>query len=194
MLNPINYIEELGNAMRIALFRKTAMQAVATEKGKTTFAYLIIIATEVILIITALLAPAFYRPSLISAILGTTMQMIMIVIGIYALSFVAVKFFKGSGRHDQFFRVASYSMIIYWLMIIYPLINLITVSSLLGGVIMMFTIYPIVLWILALMFVILKTVHKLTTGGAIGTVIIGFIFMMIMGSITLPLQKILDFS
>ena len=164
-----NYKKELKEAMDIALFNQPAMHAVAAEKGKTTFGYYIIITGALLGIIGQQIFPAFFRPGLIFSLVMGIMQVVMAVIGIYALSYIAKKFFNGHAHHDQFFRVASYGMIIMWL-------SLIPQLSIISG-----------LWGLALLFVILKSVHKLTTGGAVGTMIIGFVIILVISRITSPL-------
>ena len=110
-----DFKKELMEAKDIALFKQPAMHAVAAEKGKTTFGYYIIIAGALLGFIGQQIFPAFIRPGLVFGLVMAVMQVIMAVIGIYVLSFVAVKFFKGTAQHDQFFRVAAYSMVVMWL-------------------------------------------------------------------------------
>jgi hypothetical protein len=169
MNTPKNCKKELKEALDIALFKQPAMHAVALEKGKTTFGYYIIIAGALLGIIGQQIFPAFFRPSITFSIVMGIMQVVMTVVGIYVLSYVAKRFFKGHATHDHFFRVVSYGMIVMWLSIL-PQISII--SS---------------LWSLVLLFVILKAVHKLTTGGAIGTIIVGILVMWIISAVTAPI-------
>jgi len=168
-LNSINYKKELKEAIDIALFKQPAMHAVAAEKGKTTFGYYIIIAGALLGIIGQQIFPSFFRPGLIFSLVMGIMQVVMAVVGIYALSYIAKKFFKGQALHDHFFRVCSYAMIVMWLSIVPQL-------SIVSG-----------LWGLALLFIILKSVHKLTTGGAVGTLIVGFVVMWAISFLASPL-------
>jgi hypothetical protein len=168
MNTKINYKKELKEALDIALFKQPAMHAVAQEKGKTTFGYYIIIAGALLGLIGQQLFPAFFRPSFLFGIIMAVMQVVMAVIGIYLVSYIAKKVFKGHAQHDQFFRVASYAMILMWL-------SLIPQLSIISG-----------LWGLALMFVILKVIHKLTTGGAIGTIVIAALLMFVVSAILSP--------
>jgi hypothetical protein len=100
-------------------------------------------------------------------------QVISVVIGIYVLSFIAKAIFKGHARHDQFFRVMAYGMVVMWLTIIPQL-------SIISGI-----------WGLVLMFVILRTVHKLTAGGAIGTLLVSLVVMFIISMILSPIYGLL---
>lgn len=168
-LKSIDYKKELMEAKDIVLFKESAMHAVAAEKGKTTFGYYIIIAGALLGIIGQQIFPAFFRPGLIFSLVMGIMQVVMAVVGIYALSYIAKKFFNGHAIHDHFFRVCSYGMIVMWLSII-PQLSII--SS---------------LWGLALLFVILKSVHKLTTGGAVGTLVIGIVVMWALSFIVSPM-------
>ena len=163
-----NYKKELKEALDIALFKKPAMHAVAAEKGKTTFGYYIIIAGALLGVIGQQIFPAFFKPGLIFSLVMGIMQVIMAVVGIYVLSYIAKKLFKGHAQHDQFFRVTAYGMIIMWL-------GLIPQLSIISGI-----------WGLLLVFVILKTVHKLTTGGAVGSILVAIIALWIISYILSP--------
>jgi len=166
-----NYKKELKEALDIALFKQHAMHAVAAEKGKTTFGYYIIIAGALLGIIGQQIFPAFFRPGLIFSLVMGIMQVVMAVIGIYVLSYIAKKLFNGHAQHDQFFRVTAYGMIVMWL-------GLIPQLSIISG-----------LWGLALIFVILKVVHKLTTGGAIGTILVAIVALWIISYILTPVYS-----
>jgi hypothetical protein len=161
--------KELLSAWQIATFKKHVMHSVAQDKHKTAFGYYIIIAAAIIGAIGQQLFMSWFKPTLMQSLGMTIMQIIMTVIGIYVLSFIAKSIFKGHASHDQFFRVAAYAMIVMW-------ISIIPALSIIGGI-----------WGLILIFVILKVVHKLTTGGAIGTLIIGFVAMMIISAILSPI-------
>jgi len=157
---------ELKNALDIALLKKPVMHHVAENKSKTAFGYYVIIAAAILGAVGQQIFLPFFRPTLTSSLLTAVVQAIGIVIGIYIVSFIAKGIFKGQASHDQFFRVAAYGMIVMWLLIIPPI-------SFIGGI-----------WILVITFVILKTIHKLTTEKAIGTLLViiigGYLIFMIL--------------
>lgn len=164
-INPNHIVPEIKTAMNVALFKKDVMAHVASDAGKTIFGYYIIIAGAILSVIGQMLFLGWLRPSLVSSLIGAAIQVVGTVAFIYLLSFIATKFFKGAGTHDHFFRVSAYSMIVMWLGIL-PQISIVS------G-----------LWSLALTFVILTVVHKLTTGGAVGTLVVGVLIMFVASAI-----------
>lgn len=168
--------QELKNAWQIALLKKPAMHHVTEDKKKTVYGYYIIIAGAVLAAIGQQLFSTFFTPTLGMGIKIAIFQIIHTIVGIYVLSFVAKSIFKGSAKHDQFFRVAAYGMIVMW-------IGLIPNLSPIGGI-----------WGLVILFVILKTIHKLTTGGAIGTFLVGIIVMLAISLILSPIYALMGLS
>ncbi len=157
-------INELKTALRIVLLKHADIQAVAADKSKNKFAYGIIIAGALLTFISQKL----FFGSLISLGYGlksALVQIILMIAGIYIISFLAKKLFKGQASHEEFFRVAAYSSILSWLVILMPLafwiFGLITGSGLIGLVSLV-----LMVWSFVVLFVILRTVHKLTQGGA----------------------------
>jgi len=172
----MDYKTELKNALHIALLKKNVMHHVAEDKSKTKFGYYVIIAAAVFGIIGQQFFMSFFKPSISYSLLNGIIQVISIVIGIYVLSFIAKSIFKGQAKHDAFFRVVAYSMVVMWLTVI-PMLGIVS------GI-----------WGLVLMFVILKTVHKLTTGGAIGTLLVSLVVMIVVSMILTPLYAMLGFG
>lgn len=172
----MNYQTELKNALQIALLNKSVMHHVAGDKSKTKFGYYVIIAAAALGIIGQQLFLSFFRPTLTFSLLNGIIQIVSVVVGIYVLSFVAKSIFKGQATHDQFFRVMAYGMIVTWLAIL-PQIAIIS------GI-----------WGLVLIFVILTTVHKLTAGGAIGTILVSVVAMLVVSMILTPLYALLGFD
>ena len=161
-------LSEIKTAVQIALFKKADMHHVASDKHKTPYAYYIIIISAILgLIGQQLFLPI--KPGWGMAIGMAVMQIIMTIIGIYILSIIAKSIFKGHAKHDEFFRVMGYTLVIGFLSIL-PMLGLI-----------------VAIWGLILVFVILKTIHKLTTGGAIGTIIVGIIIMAVVSMIVSPI-------
>lgn len=164
--------QELTDAWHIALLKKDAMHKVAGEKAKTAYGYYILISAAVLSVVGQQLFPFLFKPTLIYALLMGAMQIIMAVIGIYLMSFVAKSVFKGTAGHDEFFRVLAYGMIVTWM-------NFIPQLGIISGV-----------WGLILLFVVLRTVHKLTAGGAIGTIVISIVLLMVAGLILSPVYRL----
>ena len=165
----MNIKTELQNALNIAILKKNVMHQVADDRSKTAFGYYVIIAAAILGAVGQQLFPIFFKPAFTASLVMAVVQVISAVIGIYILSFIAKSIFKGQARHDQFFRVMAYGMVVMWISVIPQL-------SIISGV-----------WGLVLMFVILTTIHKLSAGGAIGTILVsilvGFIISMILSPI-----------
>lgn len=159
-LKTAHLVPELKAAWNIALLKKDVMTHVAHETHKTRFGYYIIIASAVLGMLGMQLFGGWLRPTIGFGLISAVIQMASAVIGIYMVSFIAKKFFKGAGTHDQFFRVASYGMIVSW-------IGLLPQLSFIGGI-----------WGLVLLFVILKTIHHLTTKGVVGTLLVSLVVMI----------------
>jgi hypothetical protein len=153
-LKKAHLVPELKAAWHVALLKKDVMTHVAHETHKTRFGYYIIIASAVLGFLGMQIFGGWFKPSLVGGLIHAVVQAVMTVAGIYLVSFVAKKWFKGAAAYDQFFRVASYGMIISWLGILPQL------SPIYG------------IWSIVISFVVLKTIHKLTTGGVIGTWIV----------------------
>jgi Yip1 domain len=156
-------ISEVKAAMNVALLKKDVMAQVQDDPKKTKFGYYIIAVEAILGMLGMQLFGGWIRPSLVNGLISMVIQAVMAVVGIYVVSFIAKKLFKGAATHEQFFRVAAYGMIVMWLSIL-PQISIV---------------YGI--WSLVLSFVILKTVHKLSTGGVIGTWIVTLVLYMVVG-------------
>lgn len=178
-MNQTTLIEAAKEALNIALLKKDVMHKVASDKNATKPAYFIIIAAGLLGMLGQLIfgvkVPFFgtIRPSIGAALGGAVMQIIGAVIGLYVVSFIAKSIFKGSAQHSEFFRVGAFGMIVMWLGIL-PQISIISA-----------------IWGLVLIFVILKTIHKLTTGGTIGTLIVAMIAGFIISLVLSPLYALL---
>lgn len=172
----MNIKTELQNALNIALLKKNVMHQVADDRSKTVFGYYVIIAAAILGVVGQQLFPIFFRPTLLSSLAMAVVQIISMVIGIYILSFVAKSIFKGQARHDQFFRVMAYGIVVMWIGVIPQL-------SIIGGI-----------WWLILVFIILTTIHKLTAGGAIGTMLVSILVGFIVSLILSPLYALIGFG
>ncbi len=163
-----NFKKEIGDAWKIATLNKPAMNHVAGDKNKQIFAYYFIIAAGLLSLIGMQLFAPFFKPSLGFSLMMAIIHIITTIIGIYVISFVAKKLFKGHAAHDHFFRVAAYGMLVLWLSIFPPL-------AFIGSI-----------WGLVILVVALKTIHKLSTGGIIGTLLVSLVVMAIISAILSP--------
>lgn len=171
-----NLKKELTNAWHIALLKKPVMHHVAEDKGKTIFGYYIIIASVLLSFIGMQLFLGSFGPTLTFGISSAVVQLVSIVVGIYALSFVAKKLFKGHAKHEEFFRVMAYGMIVTWVGIVPHL-------SPIGGI-----------WALVIIFVVLRTVHKLDVGGTIGTMLVTLVIMFVVSAALSSLSARMGFG
>lgn len=173
------FTKALKEALNIALLKKNVMHEVAEDKSATKYAYLIIIAAAVLGMVGQLVfgikVPflGVIKPSLGMAFGQAVIQVISMVIGLYIISFIAKSIFKGHAKHDAFFRVAGFGMVIMFLGV-FPRLSII------AGI-----------WGLVLFFVILKTIHKLTTGGVIGTFVVTLIAGFVLSLILAPIYAML---
>jgi hypothetical protein len=171
-----SFLSEIKIAIQIALFKHKDMHHVSSDRSKTPYAFYIIIIAAVLSFVGQQFFIGPFKPSLGMGIGMAIVQIIMTIIGIYVLSVIAKSIFKGHAKHDEFFRVLAYAMIISWLSII-PALGFI------AGI-----------WGLILLFIILKVIHKLTTGGAIGTIIVGIIVIGIISMILSPVFGMMGFG
>jgi hypothetical protein len=158
-------IAEVKTAVQVALLKAKDMHAVALDKNKNNYAYGIIAVAAILSGLGLKFFGGFFSPSWGYTLGMMVYQIVASVVGIYVMSIVAKSIFKGQAQHDAFFRVMAFGMIVTWLSIIPAL-------SIVGGI-----------WGLVIVFVVLKTIHKLTTGGAIGSILVSVLAMAIVGMI-----------
>ncbi len=163
-----NIVAELKTALNIALLKHKDMNAVAADKNKMVYAFGILIVAALASGLGLKFFGGFFSPSWVMFLSMAVYQVISAVIGIYVLSIVAKSIFKGQAKHDAFFRVMAFGMIVSWISIFPPL-------SIVGGI-----------WALVIVFVVLKVVHKLTTGGVIGSLLVTIVAMAIVMMILSP--------
>lgn len=166
-------IAELKTALNVALLKHKDMNDVASDKGKTVMAFGILAVSALAAGLGMKFFGAFLSPSWGFVLSSALTQFISAIIGIYVLSIVARSVFKGHAHHDAFFRVLAFGMIVTWLSIFPPL-------SIVGGI-----------WALVVLFVTLKVIHKLTTGGAIGAILVTIIAMALVMWILTPVMGML---
>jgi len=168
-----NIVAEAKTAFNVALLKHNVMHSVASDKKKTTFALGILVVAALASGLGLKFFGGFFSPSWLMVLSMAIYQVISAIIGIYVLSVVAKSIFKGQAKHDAFFRVMAFGMIVTWLSIFPPL-------SIIGGI-----------WALVVVFVALKVVHKLTTGGAIGALLVSIVAMALVMMILSPVMAML---
>jgi len=171
-VNKVNLLSDIKEAINVALFKEKAMHNVAEDKNKNISALLVLAVAALASAIGNQMFGGFFAPSLSTSLVMIIYQVVLSVIGIFVLSLIAKVIFKGSAKHDSFFRVMAFGMIISWITIV-PMLGIISA-----------------LWGLVLVFVILKTVHKLTTGGVIGTILVSIVVFMLLSLILAPIMVI----
>ena len=163
-----NLMAELKTAVNVALLKHDAMHSVASDKKKTSYAFGILAVAALASGLGMKLFGNFITPSWWMVLSMAIYQIISAILGIYVVSIVAKSIFKGTAKHDAFFRVMAFGMIVTWLSI-FPLLSII------GGI-----------WALVIVCVILKVVHKLTTGGIIGTLLVSIVVMALISLLLSP--------
>ncbi len=171
-----NLINEAKMALDVAMLKHDKMHAVAKDKSKMPYAFIIIATSALISALGMRIFGGFFKPSLLEMLGQIIMLTIMFIIIIYALSIVSKSIFKGQAKHDEFFRVAAYGSVVGFLSIFPPL-------AIISGI-----------WAFIIIIVILKVVHKLTTGGAILSLIVTAIAMIIISIILIPIFAIFGLS
>lgn len=173
---------EIKRAINIAIFKKEEMMAAAGGgDAHTKMAYIIIAIGAGLGFIGGQLFPikvfgATFKTPFVTGLVTAALSVVMAVVGIYLMSFIAQKIFGGKAEHKAFFRAMAYGMVINWLSIIPAL------SAIAG------------LWGIVLIVVILMTVHRISVGGAIGTLIVGGIAAMILSFAIAPVLGLVGLS
>jgi len=163
-----NLMTEIKTALNVALLKHNVMHSVASDKKKTSYAFLILVIAALASGLGLKFFGGFISPSWGMVLSMALYQVISAIIGIYVLSLIAKSIFKGHAKHDEFFRVVAFGMIVTWLSI-YPLLSIV------GGI-----------WALVVIFVALKVVHKLTTGGTIGALLVTIVAMALLSMLLAP--------
>lgn len=168
-----NIVAEAKTALNVALLKHSVMHSVASDKKKTTYAFGILVVAALASALGIRFFGGFMIISWGMVLSMAIYQIVSAIIGIYVLSVIAKSIFKGQAKHDAFFRVMAFGMIVTWLSIFPPL-------SIIGGI-----------WALVVVFVALKVVHKLTTGGAIGTLLVTIVSMALISLILAPVMAMI---
>lgn len=166
----------IRTAIDVALLKHSTMHHVAGDKNKTMFALGVIIVAALLSGIGLRYFGGFLSLSIAGIITSAIFQIVSTIIGLYVLSIVATSLFKGHAKHDAFFRVMGFGLIVTWL-------SVIPVLGIIGGV-----------WALVILFSALKVIHKLTTGAALGTIVVSIVVMFIVNLILIPAFALVGIS
>ncbi len=151
--------KEIMKAVNIIKLDEKEMKAVASDEKSMGPAIAFIVLGALAAAVGTYIFPqeffgVVYRPSMASMVSATIGGTIGRVIGIVVISLIAQYVFKGKAKIVEFLRVAGYAAAI-------GVVSIVPVLSIVAG-----------LWGLVVMFMMLKSVHKLDTGGAIGTLVL----------------------
>lgn len=117
----INYKKELLSAWEVAKINKTTMHHVSTTgKDEMKVALGIIAMSSLLSVIGLRYVVGIFEPTFFYSLKILIMGILTPVAGIYVLSFIAQKLFKGKAKHHGFFNVMGYGMIVTWLSVFYP--------------------------------------------------------------------------
>ncbi|MDH5596627.1 MAG: YIP1 family protein [Candidatus Peregrinibacteria bacterium] len=168
-----NFASEIQTAIDVALLREKAAHHVAGDTSKNKPALLIILISAVLGALGLRYFGSFISLSWGGVVSHVVYQTVMAIIGIYVISLIAKSLFKGHSKHDAFFRAMGYAYIVTWLGIV-PALGII------GGI-----------WSLVLLFSLLKSVHKLSSGAAVGTILVSILAFFVLGLILGPTMAML---
>lgn len=173
----IDWQQEVKNAIEILKLNKTKMHEVAkNEKANTVGLVFIILPSLLSLIIVVAAARGFIGWAHGSYI----MQMISPFLFFYAVHFCATQFFQGKGNVVEFFRVVSYTYVIYLLIPVLVLLSFVSLT--LAGLVGLVTIAAGI-WALIVSYHILMETYHVTSANAILTLVIAIVAVGIIVSI-----------
>lgn len=102
---------EFMNAIEILKLNEKKMQEVATSKTAAIAALLFILAGIVAMSLGQYFMFSWLRPSVGYLLLSMAYNLVGVIVGIFAINFVANQFFKGKGNFGQLFKVMGYAYI-----------------------------------------------------------------------------------
>lgn len=179
------------DAIEILKLNKTKIETIKKDKNATKFAWIFLVAPgllKLVILSTMYGYSSFYLHEAIWCPIG--------IIGmIYVSHFIAMKFFNGKGKLEEYFRVIGYVNALQLITIIILLLGLlrINLTGLSNLVLLIVSIYSIVLF-----YKLLKESYQLTTTHTIITIILAVIGVSIVISIfdrnTRPAHNFEDFN
>lgn len=174
---------EFYDAIEIIKLNKAKMKEVAGRKNATKIGAGII---AVPIILNALFfglsfGGAFY-------VYQSIISIASIVVSIFLISLVAVKFFKGKGKHEEFFRVISYGFLLNWVTVIASLLLFLNFWSFLS----LFNLVSLVviIWQLVITYYALIEVHQINSTNSVISIILGVIGGLIVEGILMQFTPI----
>ncbi|MFA5876506.1 MAG: YIP1 family protein [Candidatus Margulisiibacteriota bacterium] len=182
-VNDLPFLAEAKDAIEILKLDKAKMMAVAANPAATKWGVFFLVVPAVVnLILSAISFPSGFGSILSRYVLWPTIiPVLSFVGGLYLIHVAATKLFKANADFWGFFRIASYSYLIYWLTLIPAL--LMTVSFFVGGGLGSLVSLVASIWTLVVAYHVMTDYYKLNQQNAILALIIGAVAFAIVGSI-----------
>lgn len=183
----MEYSKLVKNLVSVLKLDKEAMIRVSEDKEATKWGAL---AFSIPAVVNLTLA-SFTFPSGFGVIFSRFMlwpmliPVISVVLSVFLMSFVAVKWFGGKGNHIGFFRVAAYGSSVLWVSIVPFVLGLLGILDPIGLYNLIWLLGAI--WILVVCYQMLLMHHKLNDKDALIVVVIGvfgnLLFKNILGGV-----------
>jgi hypothetical protein len=169
-----DFKKEFMNAIEILKLNEKTMHEISTRKTTATAAFLFILMGVVATSLgTYFMFPSAWRPSVTYLLISMVVSLVAAFVAIFAIDFVASKFFKGKGNFGQLFRVMGYAyvvMIPYILIAVAP--GLMSIIGLVAGV-----------WMIVVTFKAIAVVKKLNPTHIIFTLLIVGVALFVIYSV-----------
>ncbi len=178
-VNDLPFMAEAKDAIEILKLDKAKMAQVAGNPAATKWGVFFLVVPAVVnLILSALTFPSGFGSIMSRYVLWPALIPVLSFIGgLYLIHVAATKLFKASGDFWGFFRIASYSYLIYWLTLIPAL--LMTVSFFAGGGLGELIKLVASLWTLVVAYHVMTDYYKLNQQNAVLALIIGVVAFVI---------------
>ena len=183
----MEYSKLMKNLISVLKLDKEAMIRVSEDKEATKWG---VLAFSIPAVVNLTLA-SFTFPSGFGVIFSRFMlwpmliPVISVVLAVFLMSFVALKWFGGKGNHIGFFRVAAYGSSVLWVSIVPFVLGLLGILDPIGLYNLIWLLGAI--WILVVCYQMLLMHHKLNDKDALIVVVIGvfgnLLFKNILGGV-----------
>jgi len=162
--------KEVLNVVEMVKLNVSAISAVAADEKATGTAVVFMFVAALASALNPVIFPVefmgiVYRPDAGTVVATWLGGAVGFLLGAVVLNFVAQKLFKGKAKFKEFLRVSGYAALL-------GVASIVPFVGIIAG-----------LWGLVVLFKNLKTVHKLSDGGAVGTIVVSFIALIVVYSI-----------
>jgi hypothetical protein len=182
-VNDFPLMAEAKDAIAILKLDKARMAAVAARPAATKWGVVFLVVPALInLILAAVSFPSGFGSILSRYVLWPVLIPVLSFLGgLYLIHVAATKLFKATGDFWGFFRIASYSYLIYWLTIIPALLMFVSFFG--GGGLGALISLVASIWTLVVAYHVMTDYYKLNQQNAVLALIIGAVAFAIVGSI-----------